>query len=446
MAKNFTTGKPAQQLFWFALPLLLGILFQQFYNIVDSAIVGRLLGKEALGAVGASFPVIFFMISLIAGIASGFTVVISQYFGAKQFDNVKASITTMYIFMFVLALLVSTFALLYSKQIFLLLDLPENLIAGATSYFNVYISALALFFGYAGTSAILRGLGDSKTPLYFLIFSTIANIGLDFIFVYGWGFGVEGVAYATIIAQAMAFIAISIYVHYKNVYLRLSWKTLRFDFEIFKKALRIGLPSGIQMVAVSIGMVVVSKLVNSFGTEVIAAYSVAMRIDSLAAIPAMAYSQAVATFTGQNIGAKNFTRVMKGYKIGLAQAIGICLGMTLIIILFSENLMSIFTKDAEIIRIGTEYLVIISSFYTLFVLLFISNGVLKGAGDTLIPMFITIVALWLVRIPLAYYLADFWQEKGIWWSIPIGWAIGAIFSTLYFFSGKWKTKGVVKTN
>ncbi len=445
MSRNFTTGKPVQQLFWFALPLLLGILFQQFYNIVDSAIVGRLLGKEALGAVGASFPVIFFMISLIAGIASGFTVVISQYFGAKQFDNVKASITTMYFFMFSLAFVVSVFSLLYSEQIFQLLDLPENLIEEATSYFNVYISALALFFGYAGTSAILRGLGDSKTPLYFLIFSTIANIGLDLLFVYFWGFGVEGVAYATIIAQAIAFLAISIYVHHKNVYLRLSWKALRFDFGIFKKALRIGLPSGIQMVAVSVGMVIISKLVNSFGTEVIAAYSVAMRIDSLAAIPAMAYSQAVATFTGQNIGAQNFTRVMTGYKVGLAQSIGICLVITLIIILFGENLMRIFTEDAKIIRIGTEYLVIVSSFYTLFVLLFISNGVLKGAGDTLIPMFITIVALWLVRIPLAYYFSDFWQEKGIWWSIPMGWTVGAVFSTLYFFSGKWKTKGVVKT-
>ncbi len=444
MTTDFTKGNPSRQLFWFALPLFLGILFQQLYNIVDSAIVGRLLGKEALGAVGASFPVIFFMITLISGIASGFTVVISQYFGAKQFDNVKASITTMYFFMFSLAFVVSALALLYSEQLFLLLDLPENLITEATGYFDVYISALALFFGYAGTSSILRGLGDSKTPLYFLIFSTIANIGLDFLFVYYWGFGVEGVAYATIIAQAMAFLAISVYVHHKNAYLRLDWKTLRFDFEIFKKALRVGLPTGIQMVAISVGLLIISRLVNSFGTEVIAAYSVAMRIDSLAAMPAIAYSQAVATFTGQNIGAKSFSRVMKGYKIGLAQAIGICLFITLVIILFGENLMRIFTEDAEIIRIGTEYLVIVSSFYTLFVLLFISNGALRGAGDTLIPMFITIVALWVVRIPLAYSFSDFWQERGIWWAVPAGWSVGAVFSTLYLFSGKWKTKGIVK--
>lgn len=444
MATNFTTGNPSRQLFWFALPLLLGNLFQQFYNIVDSAVVGRLIGKDALGAVGASYPVIFAIISLIAGIAGGFTVVISQYFGAKQFDKVKATITTMYFFVFLFGALASLFALVYSERIFLLLDLPTHLLDKATTYFNIYMSGLVLFFGYAATTAILRGLGDSKTPLYFMIFSTLLNITLDLFFVYVLGFGVAGVAYATIIAQGVALIAISFYVHHKNVHLRISWSTIRFDFDIFKKAIRIGLPSGIQMVAVSVGMVVISRLVNGFGTEVIAAYSVAMRIDSLAVMPAMAYSQAVATFTGQNIGAGLFSRVMKGYKTGLFQSLIVCIIMTTVIILFGESLMRIFTDDAEIIRIGKEYLVIVSSFYALFVILFNSNGVLRGAGDTLIPMFITIVALWVVRIPVAYYLADFWAERGVWWSVPAGWVVGAVFSTLYFFSGKWKTKGVVK--
>lgn len=444
MATNFTTGNPSRQLFWFALPLLLGNLFQQFYNIVDSAVVGRLIGKDALGAVGASYPVIFAIISLIAGIAGGFTVVISQYFGAKQFDKVKATITTMYFFVFLFGALASLFALVYSEYIFLLLDLPTHLLDKATTYFNIYMGGLVLFFGYAATTAILRGLGDSKTPLYFMIFSTLLNIALDLFFVYVLGFGVAGVAYATIIAQGVALIAISFYVHHKNVHLRISWSTIRFDFDIFKKAIRIGLPSGIQMVAVSVGMVVISRLVNGFGTEVIAAYSVAMRIDSLAVMPAMAYSQAVATFTGQNIGAGLFSRVMKGYKTGLFQSLIVCIIMTTVIILFGESLMRIFTDDAEIIRIGKEYLVIVSSFYALFVILFNSNGVLRGAGDTLIPMFITIVALWVVRIPVAYYLADFWAERGVWWSVPAGWVVGAVFSTLYFFSGKWKTKGVVK--
>ncbi len=350
----------------------------------------------------------------------------------------------MYFFIFIFASLVSLFALAFSEQIFLWLDLPPNLLDEATLYFNIYISGLALFFGYAGTAAILRGLGDSKTPLYFMIFSPLLNIVLDFSFVTFWGFGVDGVAYATIIAQGLALFAIGVYVHYSNVHLRLSWKTLRFDFDIFKKAVKIGVPSGVQMIAVSLGMVVVARLVNGFGTEVIAAYSVAMRIESLAAMPIMTYGQAVSTFTGQNVGAGLFERVLKGYKVGLFQSFVVCAVMTTVIVIFGENLMRIFTDDAEIIRIGREYLLIVSSFFTFFVFLFNSNGALRGAGDTLIPMFITIFSLWLVRIPLAYYLSNFFAEKGVWWSIPIGWAMGAIFSTLYFFSGKWKTKGVVK--
>ncbi|PVX52124.1 putative MATE family efflux protein [Balneicella halophila] len=444
MANNFTTGKPSRQLFWFAVPILLGNVFQQFYNIVDSAVVGRLIGNDALGAVGASYPVIFAIISLISGIAGGFTIVVSQYFGARQYDNVKATITTMYFFIFFFSALASILALIFSKEIFLLLDLPIELLDLATRYINIYMSGIILFFGYAATTAILRGLGDSKTPLYFLIFSTLLNISLDLLFVYVLGYGVEGVAYATIIAQGIAFIAISIYVHHKNVHLRINFSSLKFDFDIFKKAIRIGLPSGIQMVAVSVGMVIISRLVNGFGTEVIAAYSVAMRIDSLAVMPAMAYSQAVASFTGQNMGAGKFSRVMSGYKTSLSQSLIICVIMTAVIVIFGENLMGIFTEDPEIIRIGKEYLVIVSSFYALFVILFNSNGVLRGAGDTLIPMFVTIVALWIVRIPVAYYLAGFMGETGVWWSVPAGWAVGATFSTLYFFSGKWRTKGVVK--
>ncbi len=444
MATDFTKGKPSKQLFLFAMPLLLSNVFQQFYNIVDSAIVGRLIGKDALGAVGASHPVIFVIISLIVGIAGGFTIVISQYFGAKQFDKLKDTITTMYFSIFVLGIIATVFALIFSRDIFLLLNLPKNLLDDATTYFNIYVSGLVFFFGYFGTSSILRGLGDSKTPLYFMIFSTLLNIVLDLLFISVWGFGVDGVAYATLISLGLSFFAISFYVHRKNIHLHISLKRLSFNYDIFKKALKIGFPGGMQMIAVSVGMLVIARLANSFGTEVIAAYSVAMRIDSLAIMPAMAYSQAIASFTGQNIGASLYARVMKGYKTSLVQSISICVAISIIIIFLRENLMHIFTDNSEIIRIGKEYLVIVSSFYAVFVVLFNSNGVLKGAGDTLIPMFITILALWIVRIPVSYYLSEFLNERGIWWSVPIGWIIGATFSTLYFFSGKWKTKGIIK--
>lgn len=426
------------------MPILLGMLFQQLYNLTDSAIVGRFIGKDALGAVGASYPVIFAVVSLVAGVAGGFTIVVSQYFGARQYDKVKATIYTMYFFIYGMAITVSIIAMLFNEEIFQLLELPQELMALATSYFNIFMAGLFLMFGYTGTTAILRGLGDSKTPLYFMIFSTLLNIALDLFFVITLGFGVEGVAYATVIAQAVALLILSFYVHKKNPHLQLDIKSITFDSDIFWKAIRIGLPSGIQMIAVAVGMLIIARIVNGFGTAVIAAYSVAMRIDSLALMPAMAYSQAVATFTGQNVGAGRFSRVMQGYKTSLIQSATVSILIMIGIILYGDVLMRIFTTDSEIIRIGKEYLVIVSSFYMLFVLLFNANGTLRGAGDTLIPMFITIIALWVIRIPVAYYFSNFMGEKGVWWSIPTGWAFGAIFSTLYLFTGRWKTKGVIK--
>lgn len=444
MTKDFTQGNPAKQLFFFTMPLLLGSSFQQLYNIVDSIVVGRFLGKNMLAAIGASFPVIFAIISLIIGVGSGFTIVVSQYFGAKQNERVKATISTMYFFVFGFSAIATTLSLLFSKEIFLMLNLPEHLLKYATVYFNIYISGLILFFGFSGTSAILRGLGDSKTPLYFLIFSTLLNIILDILFVLYLHTEIEGIAYATIISQGLAFVLLALYVHKKNTHLQLSISNIQFDTDIFKKALRIGLPSGVQMVAVSLGMVIVSRIVNDFGTEVIAAYTIAMRIDSLGSLPAMSYSQALSAFTGQNIGANKLKRVMQGYKTCLLQSTIICVIITLSIVFWGNDLMRLFTRDEEVIRIGTEYLIIVSSFYALFNLLFNSNGALRGAGDTIIPMFITIIALWVVRIPMAYYLSDFLKERGIWYAIPLGWAVGAILSSLYFFSGRWKNKGIIK--
>lgn len=443
MVKSFTKGSPAKHLFFFAMPILLGSFFRQFYSIVDSIVVGRFLGKNMLAAVGASFPVIFAIISFIIGVTSGFTIVVSQYFGAKKTERVKATISTMYFFVFVFSILATVLSLIFSKDIFLMLNLPKHLLKDATLYFNVYVSGLVLFFGYSGTSAILRGLGDSKTPLYFLIFSTLLNIILDIVLIYFLHFQIEGVAYATIISQGLAFLFLVIYTYKRNENLRISLDAFIFDFYIFKKAFKIGFPSGIQMIAVSFGMIIISRIVNNFGTNVIAAYAVAMRIDSLGTLPAMSYRQALSSFTGQNVGAGKFNRVIQGYKSSLLQSIIICMIMTLVIVFFGNDLMRLFTDDKEVIRIGTEYLVIVSSFYVLFALLFNSNGALKGAGDAIVPMFITIFALWVVRIPVAYYLSGFLGERGVWYAVPIGWGVGAVFSTLYFISGRWKNKGIV---
>lgn len=441
--KDFTSGNVSKLIFNFTLPMLLGNVFQQLYNVVDSIIVGKVLGKEALASVGASFPIIFTLIALLIGIGSGFSIVISQYYGAKNINNVKRAIDTMYIFLLVAGLVSSIFGIYFSEELFVLLQLPNELIPQATSYLNVYMAGMILFFGFSGTSSVLRGLGDSKTPLYFLILASLFNIAFDILFVMVFKWGIAGAAWATVIAQGGAFISGIIYLNRTHKIIKFSLFKLVFDKELFIKSLKIGLPSGIQHTFVALGMMALLGIVNTFGTDVIAAYTAAGRIDSLAMMPAMNFSQAVAAFVGQNLGANKIERVRKGFKATFLMSNLFCILMTAIIILFGSQFMKLFTTDTNVIAIGEKYLIIVSSFYLLFSTMFTTNGVLRGAGDTLIPMFITLFSLWVVRIPVSYILSSKIGETGIWWSIPIGWSMGTIFSYLYYKTGKWKTKSVI---
>jgi putative MATE family efflux protein len=441
--KDMTIGNESKLILQFTGPMLLGNVFQQLYNIVDSIIIGNFIGKEALAAVGASFPIIFALISMVIGFATGATIMISQYFGAKKMNQVRLTIDTLYIVLFFASIAISILGILFSKSIFQLIQLPADVMPDAVTYLNVYISGLVFFFGFNGTAAILRGLGDSKTPLYFLIISTIANILLDLLFVLVFKWGVAGVAFATIISQAGAFITSVFYLNKTHEIVKLSVFKLVFDKKVFRQSLRIGLPSGFQQTIVSLGLIAVVWIVNLFGTDVIAAFSVVMRIDSLAALPAMNFAAALSTFVGQNLGANKVERVRAGLIATLKLTSIISVTITLIAILFSKYLMAIFTDDPVVIDIGVKYLVIVSSFYIVFSTMFVLNGVMRGAGDTLVTMFITLFALWFVRIPASYFLSQEIGEAGIWWAIPIGWFLGMTLTYGYYLSGKWKTRGVV---
>ena len=444
---DLTTGKEGKQILKFALPLLVGSVFQQLYNIVDSIIVGRVIGKEALAAVGNAFPIMLTLIALIIGVAFGGTIVISQYFGAKDYEKVKKAIGTIYLIMFSMALILSSIGLIFSEKILRLIDVPEEILPMAKTYINIFIAGLVVFFGFNGTSAILRGLGDSKTPMYFMIISTGMNILLDLLFVIKFEWGIAGAAYATIISQGGAFVTAIIYLNKTHKLISIRFKDFTFDKEIFIQSLRIGLPTGFQQTFVALGMMALLRIVNNFGTNVIAAYSVAGRIDSIAITPAMIFSQSLAAFVGQNIGAGKQERVKKGLRATFFMSSGIAIIMSAIIILSKGVLVGLFNKDPEVIRIGGEYLVIVSLFYIIFTGMFTINGVLRGAGDTLIPMFITLFALWLVRIPGAVLLSKTGlQETGIWWAVPLGWSAGLILSLIYYKTGRWKNKAVTKTS
>ncbi len=444
--KDLTTGNEARLIFKFALPMLLGNIFQQLYNVVDSIIVGRYLGEKALAAVGASFPIIFTLIALILGIGIGASVVISQYFGARNYDKVREASDTLNIFLLISSILLSIIGIISSKGIFRLLQLPDELMDPALTYLNIYLSGMIFMFGFNGTSSVLRGIGDSKTPLYFLVISTLTNIFLDLLFILVFKWGIAGAAWATVISQAGAYATAIIYLNRKNHIIRFNLRDISFSWKIFWQSVKIGMPTGIQQTFVALGAMFLMGIVNTFGTNVIAAYSAASRIDSMAALPAMNFSAALSGFVGQNVGANKINRVKAGLMATLLMSTGISLFISLVIIFWGDGIMNIFTTNPDVIRIGHEYLVIVSVFYFLFSTLFTFNGALRGAGDTLIPMFITLFSLWVIRIPLAYLLSKHFglQEIGIWWSIPIGWAFGAVGSFLYYKSGKWKKKGIIK--
>jgi putative MATE family efflux protein len=442
--QDLTTGKEGKLIFQFAAPMLLGNIFQQMFSVIDAVVVGNFIGKEALAAVGASFPIIFMLVSLIIGLVMGTTVVIAQYFGAKDFAKVKRAIDTMYIYSAVAGIILTVAGLLLAEPLLKLLGLPQEIMPQAVLYLRIYISGMIIFFGYNGTSAVLRGLGDSKTPLYFLIIATVANIILVLLFVGVFKWGIAGAAYATLLANGIAFGLAIYWLNKTHKLIRIAIRGLHFDKEIFRQSIRIGLPTGIQQTFVALGGLALMGIVNTFGTNVIAGFSVANRIDALATIPSMSFSQALSTFVGQNIGAKKLDRIRTGLRSTIKMSGAITIATTIIIVIWGHLIMSLFTKDSQVIRIGDQYLTIVSIFYILFTMMFIYTGIMRGAGDTLIPMFFSLISLWLIRIPLAYFLSKRIGSEGIWWAIPAGWFIGLSLAFLYYKTGRWKKKTVVK--
>ncbi len=444
--KDLTQGGETRTIIAFALPMLIGNVFQQFYNMVDSVVVGNFVGTTALAAVGTAFPVIFLMISLVMGLTMGTMVLVSQYFGAKDEARVRATVDTGYITLFWMGLVMSIVGVLTTDALLTLLKVPADVFSEASAYLRIIFTGLLAMFGYNAISAVLRGLGDSRTPLYLLMAASLLNIVLDLLFVVAFGWGVPGVAWATVISQGASFMGGLIWVNKKNRLVSLDVRHLVFDKQIFKHSLRIGLPSGIQQTMVSLGMMALTRIVNGHGTATIAAFSAASRLDSFASMPAMNLSQAISTFTGQNMGAGKTERVKRGHlsAVIIGGAISVAVGATVII--FGKPLMGMFTRDAEVMAIGARYLTIVGATYLLFSTMFINNGVMRGAGDAFIPMINTILALWVVRIPCAILFSVYlgMGADGIWWSVPAGWLMGATFSTWYYLGGRWKRKAVVK--
>lgn len=439
-----TRGAVWKVILRFAFPLLIGNLLQQFYNVTDSVIVGQFLGKESLAAVSASFFIYYFIISLVIGIGSGTSVVISQFFGAKEFDKVQKTFSSFFIFMLVAGVLLSIAGIIFAEPMFRLTNTPEDVIPQAVTYFRIYVGGTFLFVTFNSIISILRGVGESVRPMLFILLTTILNIALDLLFIVVFKWGIEGAARATVIAQGIGMCVALGYVNNTHPLLSIKKQDLLFDMGLFKEGLRIGLPSSVQQCAISLGLIALLGIVNSFGTDTLTAYGAAGKIDTIIIQAVLTLSGALAAFCGQNIGAGRLDRVRDGVRFAMLVNLLLGLATFTAIYFFGDKMMLAFTKDPEVIRIGKEYLLIMGGFFVVHGGLNVFNGALRGAGDTLFPMAVSITCLWLIRIPLAYWFSSIWGRSGIWWAIGASLCIGLTITYIYYKLGFWKNKGPLR--
>lgn len=434
--------KPLKALLIFAFPMIIGNLFQQFYTMVDSVVVGRFVSEHALAAVGASYSLTNVFISIAIGGGVGASVLTSRYFGSREYRKMKTSVTTAMLSFLMVSLILGGIGLFFGQEIMKLLNTPENILEQATEYLNIYFLGLPFLFMYNILSAMFNALGRSKIPLYLLIFSSVFNIVLDVVFVREFHMGVAGVAWATLIAQGIsAVVAFLLFVREMKQYQGEKGDT-RFDKEEFSRMSRIALPSILQQSTVSIGMMLVQSVVNSFGAEMLAGFSAAMRIESICIVPMAAMGNVMSSFTAQNLGAGKQERVVKGYHTGYGIVFGFGMILCVILEFFYQPLIGMFLGEegtALAISTGTDYLRFIGWFFAFIGLKMITDGLLRGAGDMKMFTVANLVNL-SIRVIMAVTLAPVFGIAMVWYAVPVGWAANYVISFLEYRTGTWRKK------
>ncbi len=440
---DLTQGAVWKVILLFAFPLLIGNLIQQAYSLTDSIIVGRFLGKEALAAVSASFFIYYFIISFVIGIGSGITVIVSQYFGAQQYDKVQRAFSSFCYFTLIAGIVLSAVGIIFAETFFRLTDTPEEVILPAVRYFRIYIGGTALFITFNSILSILRGIGDSTRPMLFVLLTAILNIAFDLLFIIGFGWDIEGAAIATVAAQGCGLCIILAYVYHRHPLLSIRRKDMVFDYKLFMQGLRIGIPTSIQQSSIAVGLIALLSIVNGFGTNTLTAYGAAGKVDALITQAILTLASALAAFCGQNMGARRLDRVQAGVRFTMKLNLLFSLAVFAAVYWYGKEIMSAFTNDAHVIAIGYEYLLILGGFFFLHGAMFLFNGAMRGAGDTLFAMMTSIITFWLIRIPLAYGLSKIWGRTGIWWAIAISFSLGFVITYIYYRKGRWKRKSVI---
>lgn len=432
MIKDLTEGSPSKTLFMYSVPLLLSAAFQQFYNMADSIIAGKFAGTKALAAVGASYPITMIIIAVAVGLNTGCSVVISQFFGSKKIERMRTGIYTALISAAVISVIMIAVCFMLSSFSLKLLNTPQDIFSDALVYLNIYIFGVFFLVIYNISNGIFAALGDSRTPLYFLICSSLGNIFLDLLFVIKFHMGVAGVAWATFIAQGIAaFFAFIVLM--KRIRIFGTEKVPVFSFTMLRNLSYVAIPSILQQSLVSVGNLFIQAMVNSYGADVIAAYSSAIRLNTFALVSMTTLSGGVSSFSAQNYGAGKTVRIHDGFKAALKMMSVFSVLISILCFVFSKSLIGLFVESGEtnVINIGSAFLRIIVPFYIFVDAKILSDGVLRGTENMLAFMVSTFTDL-VLRVVISFALMHYFNETGIWLSWPIGWVIGTGVSLLFY--------------
>lgn len=446
LGNKITEGPIWKQLLYFFFPILLGTFFQQLYNTADAIIVGNFVGKEALAAVGGTTSVLInFLVNLFVGLASGATVVIAQYYGAQKYDEVRRAIHTSIALAIVAGIGVMAVGIAASKPALEAMGTPGDIIEYSLVYIRIYFLGTVASFIYNIGTGILRAMGDTKRPLYFLIVACLVNIALDLVFVLWLEMGVAGVGIATILSQLISAAFIIMALRKPGTVYQLKLREIRFSGDILKQILRIGFPAGIQSNMYTISNILIQSCINSFGTNAVAAWTAFGKIDGFYWMISGAYGVAITTFVGQNFGAQKYDRVRRSVHVCLAMTFATTALISALFCAFPAPLLELFTKDPEVLEMGVQVMWLMAPYYFTFVCIEILSGTVRGTGDSLVPMLLTCGGVCVLRILWVIFVVPFNPQLAtVVVSYPITWVITTVLFVIYYLQGGWLRKRIKK--
>ena len=447
-AKDMTQGAPWKRIMEFSIPMLLGNVAQQLYNTADSVIVGLYVGDNALAAVGSASPILNLLLALFVGISTGAGIVISQSFGARDREGLSKNVGNCISLTLVATVVIMIFGPMITRPMLNLLDTPASIMEWCVEYLNIFFFGIAGFFFYNMLSGVLRGLGDSVSALGFLLLAAALNVALDLLFVAKFGMGVPGVALATVIAQGISAVFCYIKLIRMGDLFDLNRSTIRLDKKISGRIISIGVPSGVTQAIMACSMMVVQSLTNSMGEMVIAANVIIMRVDGFTMMPNFSFGQAMSVYAGQNVGACRYDRVHKGVGQGTAIALGFSAVITVVLLFLNKYLFAIFTETTALINLAGQMMRIMAVGYLAVSISQVLGGIMRGMGDTVTPMWISIVSTVVLRVPIAYILAFFTRSAeyphghpfSLSISLLISWTMGMVITVIAYRFGRCRKK------